>query len=136
MEVKPTSDLLRELRSERGMSQETLSHEAYAIEKDGTSLSQIKAIELGTRRPSAQTILALAEVLDVEPEIFPEYRLAVARLSIDESVVNLPEAMRNLERSSIEPTGISRDLVREHSRTGKLKKKRELERVLEEVSGS
>jgi len=122
MTPKPISEQLRELREARGWSRERLSHEAYTIDEDGTSYAQITAIERGNRRASAATILALAEALEVDPEVFPEFRLALGRHLLDETKVGLAQAMKNLERSRLEPTGVKPSDVRRHSRAGKLKK--------------
>lgn len=57
---------LREIRVAAGVSQRQL---AKAIQKDNTFLSHL---ERGTRLPSVNTLLELAEVLDVEPGCFFE----------------------------------------------------------------
>lgn len=119
---KPINEKLREIREAKGWSRERLSHEAYKIDQDGTSYAQITAIERGNRRASAATILALARALGVEPEEFPEYRLALARHLLDETKVGLGRAMENLERSRLEPTGVKPADIQRHSHAGKLKK--------------
>lgn len=52
---------IRELRLERGMSQETLSLET------GVHRNYIGGIERGERRPSFQTVVTLALALGVRP---------------------------------------------------------------------
>ncbi len=122
MAQKPINEQLRAIRESKGWSRERLSHEAYKVDRDGTSYAQITAIERGNRRASAATILALAEALEVDPEIFPEYRLALARHLLDEAKVGLTQAVKNLERSRLEPTGLKPADIRRHSHAGKLKK--------------
>ena len=122
MAFKPIEEQLREIREAKGWSRERLSHEAYSIDQDGTSYAQITAIERGNRRASAATILALAKALDVDPEIFPEYRLALARHLLDDTKVGLTQAMKNLDRSGLEPTGVKPEDLQRHSHAGKLKK--------------
>lgn len=53
--------VLRELRVERGMTQDLLA------EKAGTERSHISALERAEKGPSLGTILSLAEALDVPP---------------------------------------------------------------------
>lgn len=48
------------------------------------------------RYPSAETLEDAARALGVEPEEFPEYRLAKARDLLDERVVGLHQAMTTL----------------------------------------
>lgn len=120
MSIKGIAELLPELRAERGWSRERLSHEAFAIDHDGTSAAQIAAIERGVRRASARTIQALAQALEVPPARFPEYRLAVARLALDERAFGLDKAIERLDAWDIEPTGISSEKVKELSRQGTL----------------
>ncbi len=58
--------LLRELRNERGLSQETLAFEA---EVDRTFISML---ERGVRVPTVVTLLQLANALQVTPEAIME----------------------------------------------------------------
>ncbi len=115
---KGITELLPELRQQRGWSRERLSHEAFAVDREGTSSAQIAAIERGTRRASARTILALAKALDVSPDLFPEYRLAVARLALDEKQVGLDRALKLLGKSGIKSNELSQGEVRKFSRQG------------------
>lgn len=48
------------------------------------------------RYPTAATIADVARALGVEPEEFPEYRLAMAREMLDERVVGLDQALATL----------------------------------------
>lgn len=118
MATEGIAELLPELRRQRGWSRERLSHQAFGVDNDGTSAAQITAIERGARRASARTMLALAEALDVPPDFFPEYRLAVARLALDEKQVGLDRAIKALEQSSLEPTKLTKREIRSASRQG------------------
>lgn len=105
MAVEPYHQRLRRLRRERGLSQPALFREAR-----GVSLDTIRALERDpaatssaagrgrARYPSAATLASLAEALRVEPDEFPEYRLAVARDRLDERIVGLDRALATLER--------------------------------------
>ncbi|MBN8866977.1 MAG: helix-turn-helix transcriptional regulator [Solirubrobacterales bacterium] len=113
---KGIQKLLRELRRDRGWSRELLSHHAFGIDQHGTSVALIAAIERGERHASARTMLALAAALDVSPECFPEFRLAIARIALDERVVGLDGALGRLEASELEPIDITKDQIRAGSR--------------------
>lgn len=113
--MKSIRQKLPELRKAKGWSRDRLSHEAFAIDQKGTSGALITGIERGTRRPSARTMAALADALDVEPTVFAEYRLAVARHVLDEERVGLDQAMKRLKASAIEPVDVSLAEIKEHS---------------------
>jgi transcriptional regulator with XRE-family HTH domain len=102
--VEPYHVRLPRLRREAGLSQTTLFREVR-----GVSLDTIRALERDptvrsprgrgrARYPSAATLAALAPPLGVEPEEFPEYRLARARELLDERAVGLERALATLER--------------------------------------
>lgn len=59
-----SSEVLRELRQERGLSQQEL---ANASELERTHIS---ALERALRTPSLPTIFKLADVLDIQPSEF------------------------------------------------------------------
>jgi transcriptional regulator with XRE-family HTH domain len=58
---------LRELRSEKGLSQEELAY------KCGTTLSQIGRFERGERSPTLSTLLLLARGLGVDPKTLLDF---------------------------------------------------------------
>ena len=97
--TEPYYERLRRLRNERGLSQPELFKRV-----DGVSIDSIRILERSpdrvarVRYPSAKTLAALAEGLDVPPEEFPEYELARARELLDERVVGLDVALENLRR--------------------------------------
>jgi transcriptional regulator with XRE-family HTH domain len=113
--VKPIRELLPEIRASKGWSRDRLSHQAFAIDQEGTSGALIAGIERGTRRASPRTIAALATALDVEPTVFAEYRLALARHIFDEEKVGLDQAVETLESIDLEPIQVSLEEIKEHS---------------------
>ena len=71
---------LRGLRHERGLSRSQLSRLTVAVGQLGVSESTIEALETKPGRvPDACTLELLARTLDVEPDVFYEYPIAVAR---------------------------------------------------------
>lgn len=115
MAAKGIRDRLPELRKAKGWSRERLSHGAFRIDEEGTSAAQITAIERGTRKASARTIAALAKALDVAPTEFLEYRLALARHVLDEDKVGLAQAIKNLEKTGMEPIDVPVSEIKKHS---------------------
>jgi transcriptional regulator with XRE-family HTH domain len=111
-------ELLPILRKERGWSREVLSHHAFPIDDSGTSVAQITAIERGSRRASARTMLALAKALEIDPTEFAEYRLALARHALDEDRVGLDKALAALEKSGLEPVELSEKEIRKYGHHG------------------
>lgn len=94
--------LVTELRRARGMSLEDVAFEARQHAPPGTAVSlsliQKRLAPGSTKRPSAAMLEALAAALKVEPAVFVEYRLARAREKLDEEVLGLAAAERNLSR--------------------------------------
>jgi transcriptional regulator with XRE-family HTH domain len=73
-------EALRELREARHLSRSQLSRQTVALGDPGVSESTIEALEMKAGRvPDASTLEALARTLDVEPDTFYEYPIAVAR---------------------------------------------------------
>jgi transcriptional regulator with XRE-family HTH domain len=112
--MKPISELLPELRKAKGWSRDRLSHEAFSIDPVGTGSQQIASIELGRRPASARTIAALSDALEVDPMVFVEYRLALARHLLDEERVGLERAAEALESCSFD-LDVTREEIKEHS---------------------
>jgi transcriptional regulator with XRE-family HTH domain len=101
--IEPYWQRVRRLRQARGLSQTRL----YRLTED-VSMDMIRALESDpgressaqrhrSRYPSATTLARVAKALDVAPEEFPEYRLAVARDRLDDRVVGLERAVASLE---------------------------------------
>ncbi len=64
--MRPTGEIVKALRTERGMSQNQLAKKA------GVSQSGLCAIERDTKSPSIKTVALLAKALDVSPIVFFE----------------------------------------------------------------
>jgi transcriptional regulator with XRE-family HTH domain len=101
--VVPFKTKLRQLREERGLSQEALARKTWAVAPQGISTQSIRFWETGVRSPGrsarkktdlpARVIYELlAKALDVDPAEFPEYQLLVAREALDEQIVGLENA--------------------------------------------
>jgi transcriptional regulator with XRE-family HTH domain len=89
------------LRAERRMTMEDLAFEARRHAPAGSvSLSLIqKRLAPGSRAtPSVEMLEALATAFGVPPETYPEWRLAQARLALDERHVGLEQALLTLSR--------------------------------------
>lgn len=89
-------EAVRRLAAERGISLEVLAHQAWGPR--GTSVAQFRKVMNGTRRLTITMAEAVADVLDVPPDTFAEYRLAKARQRLDERVVGLDVAYANWQR--------------------------------------
>lgn len=74
------ADLLRELREERGLSRSRLSRLTVGPGNEGVGEKTIQALETFPGRvPQAEIVEALAAALEVPPETFYEYPIALAR---------------------------------------------------------
>jgi len=83
------------------MSQDDLAYEArsYGAPSSFTG-SWISALKRGKRPLAPEILEGIAGALGVEPTVFPEYRLAIARRELDPSEppkgVGLEQALQNL----------------------------------------
>lgn len=74
------ADALRELRQDRGLSRSRLSRLTVRPGNEGVGEKTIQALETFPGRvPQAEIIEALAAALEVAPERFYEYPIALAR---------------------------------------------------------
>jgi transcriptional regulator with XRE-family HTH domain len=101
--IEPYWQRIRRLRLARKLSQERLYRAT-----EGVSMDMIRALEADPRRmtkakrqrsryPSAATLARVANALQVPPEEFPEYRLALARDRLDDRIVGLEQALETLK---------------------------------------
>ena len=95
--IEPLSVRLRALRDQRGYSRSQLSRLTMAIDGKGLPEITIKDLETNPRQPHLETLELLSEALEVRPETFPEYRLALARRQLDEREVGIDQAVATLE---------------------------------------
>jgi transcriptional regulator with XRE-family HTH domain len=77
-------DVLKQLRNDKGLSQEELGFES------GYHRTYISMLERGKKNPSLKTIFQLAKALDLEPSVIMERLQALAANS---------SRMKNLKRS-------------------------------------
>ena len=100
--VEPYYARLRRLRRERGLSRSNLLRLTGHIGIDTLiALEQTPEPDRPqgsgkSRYPSAETLEDIAQALGVEPEEFPEYRLAKAREELDDRIVGLDRALATL----------------------------------------
>jgi transcriptional regulator with XRE-family HTH domain len=92
----PFGARLRALREERGLTQEELAFATYDTE-GRVSSGAIGQFERGVANPLPTTMAALARALGVGPEEFYEWRLARARMLLDERQVGLKQAVQHLD---------------------------------------
>lgn len=103
--VAPFPEVLAQLRHERGMTVEDVGLELRArvrargesTKRQGASFSSFQKHAAGTAAgaPSMFLMEMVADVFNVEPEVFAEYRLAKARSLFDERQRPLLEAIQN-----------------------------------------
>lgn len=95
---KPSAwlEVLAQTLDEKGMTQEDLAFEARRLGGLKINSSWISKIRNGHRPLSIEFLESLAGALGVPPETFAEYRLAIARVQLDESEVGLEAALANL----------------------------------------
>lgn len=91
-------DRLERLAQEKGMTLSQVRLAAYDPQVKGTNPESLKRVISRERPLRPEQIAALAGAVDVPPEHFPEYRLALARKALDECQVGLDQAVKTLER--------------------------------------
>jgi transcriptional regulator with XRE-family HTH domain len=100
-ETHPFGERLRAMRRAKGVSLENFAFEVRRYAKNaGGTFSHIGKLERGLLYPTPEMLEAIAKALEVEPEVFPEYRLAKLRELFDERIVTLDEAMENARELS------------------------------------
>lgn len=98
---KPFPEALQHLLEQRGISTRQLSERSHAVNDGWGSQSMISLYLTGKQPPTPKAIERLARALDVEPEVFAEYRLSLARAQLDPDQVGLKLALNNLARSGL-----------------------------------
>lgn len=97
--LEPFPVRVRRLAAERGYSLDRLAMEAWDPNVRGTSANLFREVLKGRRALKPTLLEAVARALSVDPEEFPEYRLAMARRALDETEVGLDEAVATLSRA-------------------------------------
>src|ERR1700685_1487075 len=87
---------LRALMEPRGLSYRKLADETRRLDGRGMTHAHINMLANGRDKPSTRAMQLIAQVCDVEPEYFAEYRLAMAMRDLDPSQVGLERALANL----------------------------------------
>ena len=94
---RPWFELVDELRAEAGLSQDDLAYEARQHGAPSTLTgSWISQLRRGKRPLAIDILEGIAGALEVDPNVFVEYRLAVARRALDEKEVGLAQAAATL----------------------------------------
>lgn len=93
---EPLSRALPALMRERGLTYRALAARTreHAGDATGVTSGHLANLVSGRNRASAPVLELIAAALDVRPEYFAEYRLAVLRRSLDERAVGFDAACR------------------------------------------
>lgn len=92
---KPFAETVRELLAEHEMSQRELIRKTR--KRGWGSPGTISFLLRDEQAPTVRAMEAIARALEVRPEFFAEYRLAMARQGLDPTTVGFKKALRNLE---------------------------------------
>ena len=76
---------VKRLAQEKGTSVNKVGFSAYDPNVKGTNPDTFKSVMAGRRRPTIVLMRAVAEALGEPPQVFMEYRLAIARSLLDET---------------------------------------------------
>lgn len=101
MTAETFREVVRRHMAARGFrTQGDLVRAAANLEVEGAGQHKITQSLQDTTRPNLPVMQAVAEVLDIHPDEFLEYRLLFARLALDERVVTPEVAAENLRQAS------------------------------------
>lgn len=70
---------------------------SFTTELDGISYETLRKAVTGEREPSIKLMEVVAQALELDPEVYVEYRLEMARRSFDPAIVGEDAALANLE---------------------------------------
>jgi transcriptional regulator with XRE-family HTH domain len=93
---KPFGEALRTLMNQRGLSYRSLAEHTRALDGKGMSHAHLNMLANGHEKPSMRAIVLIAQVCEVQPVYFAQYRLAAAMRELDPSEVGLEQALENL----------------------------------------
>jgi transcriptional regulator with XRE-family HTH domain len=93
---EPFGASLRALMESRGLSYRKLSDETRRLDGRGMTHAHINMLANGRDKPSTRAMELIAQVCEVEPDYFAEYRLAMAMRDLDPNQVGLEQALANL----------------------------------------
>jgi transcriptional regulator with XRE-family HTH domain len=107
------ADALRQLREERGLSRSRLSRLTVRPGSEGVGEKTIQALEsVPGRVPQAEIVEALAAALEVAPEVFYEYPIALARRDPEQARALLAGASAPDAPAVVRPIADARGLDR------------------------
>lgn len=91
-------NILRDLLIERDIvtGSGNANWAAFAEMLDGVHYETLRKAVVGDRLPNVELMEKIATVLEVNPEVFPEYRLIQAQRLLDPREVGLDVALENL----------------------------------------
>jgi transcriptional regulator with XRE-family HTH domain len=93
---RPFGEALRALMDERGLTYRSLAEATRELDGRGMTHAHINMLANGHDRPSMRAMELIAEVCDIQPAYFAEYRLATAMRALDPAEVGLEQALENL----------------------------------------
>lgn len=97
-QIEPFPARVKRLAAERKLSVAQVGQEAADYNVRGTTVSTLNKAMRGKRHPGRRLVENIAQVLEVDPWEFPEYRLATLRAALDEREVGLDQAVANILR--------------------------------------
>jgi transcriptional regulator with XRE-family HTH domain len=93
---KPFGDSLRALMGERELTFRSLAQQTRLADGKGMTHAHLNMLANGHDKPSMRAMELIAQVCEVRPEYFAEYRLARAMRELDPAEVGLERALANL----------------------------------------
>jgi transcriptional regulator with XRE-family HTH domain len=98
----PFREQLQQLAKAKGLSVGGVGYQAYSPSGRGTSPDTLRKVMAGKRKLNDALIEAIAGVLEVDPNVFVEYRLSRLRRNLDED----PEKGVGFQRAAAMLAGI------------------------------
>lgn len=100
LQERPLDELLPQLMAERSLTYRALAERTRAVDPERSGLTHGYLASIGRRTdwPSRAALRLLAAALELEPEVFVEYRLLGMRERLDPRIVGFVEACGLLHR--------------------------------------
>jgi transcriptional regulator with XRE-family HTH domain len=93
---KKFGEALRALMGEHELTFRSLAQKTRLIDGKGMTHAHLNMLANGHDKPSMRAMELIAQVCEVQPEYFAEYRLAEAMRELDPAEVGLEKALANL----------------------------------------
>jgi transcriptional regulator with XRE-family HTH domain len=92
------AEVFHDLRRTRGLTYRELAARTVDLDPRGKGLTHgyLASLAKGYETPTTRAIEVIANALDIEPQVFVEWRLAAVRKHFDEQAVGLERAATNL----------------------------------------